>query len=71
MKEKRNRFELLFIGLAFFATYFGAGNLVYPPMIGLEVGSQWFPGIIGLVISGVCLPLLCLVIFGCMDDMEK
>ena len=39
MKEKKNRFELLFIGLAFFATYFGAGNLIFPPMLGLEDGN--------------------------------
>ncbi len=69
--KKKGRFEILFLGLAFFATYFGAGNLIFPLMMGLESGSQWLPGIIGLVISGVTLPLLCIVIFGYMDDMEQ
>lgn len=71
MKEKKNRFELLFIGLAFFATYFGAGNLIFPPMLGLEDGNQWLPGALGLIISGVALPLICIVIFGYMEDMEQ
>lgn len=70
-EEKKGRFEILFIGLAFFATYFGAGNLIFPPMMGLNSGSQWLPGVVGLIISGVTLPLLCIVIFGYMDDMEQ
>lgn len=71
MKEKKSNFELLFVGLAFFATYFGAGNLIFPPMLGLESGTQWLPGIIGLIVSGITLPLLSIVIFGYMDDMEQ
>lgn len=71
MKEKKSKFELLFVGLAFFATYFGAGNLIFPPMLGLESGTKWLSGIIGLIVSGVTLPLLAIVIFGYMDDMEQ
>lgn len=70
-EKKRGKFELFFVGLAFFATYFGAGNLMFPPMLGLESGTQWFPGMLGLILSGVFLPLICLVIFGYMDNVEQ
>ena len=52
----------LFIGLAFFATYFGAGNLIFPPMLGLESGSNWLPAIAGLVISGIALPVIGVIV---------
>ena len=34
--NKINKIEVLIIGLALFATYFGAGNLIFPSMLGLE-----------------------------------
>ena len=45
-KQIKSR-DILFIGLALFATYFGAGNLIFPPMLGLQSGADWGPGIIG------------------------
>ena len=40
MQEKKIKFtDVLFVGLAFFASYFGAGNLIFPPMLGLPVTS--------------------------------
>ena len=42
MQEKKIKFtDVLFVGLAFFASYFGAGNLIFPPMLGLQSGSNW------------------------------
>ena len=41
MKKNIKATDVLFIGLAFFATYFGAGNLIFPPMLGLKSGSNW------------------------------
>lgn len=49
--------DSFFIGLALFALFFGAGNLVFPPSVGLLSGEDWFTGAIGLVISGVLLPV--------------
>ena len=63
-KKKINMIEVLIIGLAFFANYFGAGNLVFPPMMGLQSGTSWLPAIVALAISGVLLPVLAIVIIG-------
>lgn len=47
-----------FIGLMLFALFFGAGNLIFPPFLGQEAGTSYFPAIIGFVITGVGLPVL-------------
>lgn len=60
MEKKTGNGAFLFIGLAFFATYFGAGNLVFPPMIGIQNGTGYPAGLVGLAISGIFLPLFSL-----------
>lgn len=43
------------MGLALFATQFGAGNLIFPPFLGRNTGSDWFTGFIGFFIMDVGL----------------
>lgn len=50
--------DILILGFAFFATYFGAGNLIFPPQLGLQSGSAVLAGISGLTLSGIFLPIL-------------
>lgn len=45
-------------GFAMFAMFFGSGNLVFPLAIGTEATGQVFYSIIGLIITGVCVPFL-------------
>lgn len=45
-------------GFAMFAMFFGSGNLVFPLAIGAETTSQSMPAIIGLALTGVCIPFL-------------
>ena len=55
MQEKKIKFtDVLFVGLAFFASYFGAGNLIFPPMLGLQSGSNWLSGMIWPSSCWVC-----------------
>lgn len=46
------------IGFMLFALFFGAGNLIYPPTLGLESGTAYWPSIVGFVLTGVGLPIL-------------
>lgn len=55
MKDKK---EILVVGFALFALFFGAGNLILPPFLGFFAGSQWYLVALGFIISGVGLPLL-------------
>lgn len=55
----RNHF--FFIGLMLLSFFFGAGNLIFPPIVGLESGSNFWPAAIGFVVTAIALPLLTLV----------
>ena len=33
--------DALVVGLALFAMFFGAGNLIFPPYLGMESGELW------------------------------
>ncbi|WP_077329418.1 branched-chain amino acid transport system II carrier protein [Virgibacillus siamensis] len=46
------------IGFMLFALFFGAGNLIYPPTLGMDSGTSYWPAIAGFVITGVGLPIL-------------
>lgn len=48
----------IILGLALFAMFFGAGNLIFPTSVGLSAGDNWFPAMIGFLATGVGLPLL-------------
>ncbi|WP_419720190.1 branched-chain amino acid transport system II carrier protein [Oceanobacillus massiliensis] len=50
--------DIFTIGLMLFALFFGAGNLIYPPTLGIESGTAFWPAITGFIITGVGLPLL-------------
>jgi len=57
--ENKNRFrDAMVVGFAMFAIYFGAGNLIFPPFIGFETGTNWAAGLVGLVLTGIALPIL-------------
>lgn len=50
--------DTLILGFALFAIFFGAGNLIFPPAIGLVSGTNWVNALIGFVLTGIVLPLL-------------
>lgn len=50
--------DILIIGFALFSMFFGAGNLIFPPFIGLTSGSSWLISFIGFVIADVGIILL-------------
>lgn len=56
MKKKMN--DSIIIGLALFAMFFGAGNLIFPPQIGMEAGNIWKAAAAGFFFTGIGLPLL-------------
>ncbi len=54
-KETR---DAVVIGFALFAMFFGAGNLVFPVYLGKTYGSNFWPAILGFVLTATGLPLL-------------
>jgi branched-chain amino acid:cation transporter, LIVCS family len=56
--QKPNLFS---IGLAIFAMLFGAGNVVFPLIVGRDSGIMLSLGLLGFLISAVIVPLLGLI----------
>lgn len=56
MTQKRK--DILVVGFALFAMFFGAGNLIFPPALGQGAGVELFPAILGFLLTGVGLPIL-------------
>ncbi|WP_066393428.1 branched-chain amino acid transport system II carrier protein [Neobacillus mesonae] len=63
--KKRDTF---FVGLMLFSMFFGAGNLIFPPFLGMGAGTSFWPAIIGFIITGVGLPLLVISAIALVKD---
>lgn len=49
---------ILPIGLMLFSFFFGAGNLIFPPVLGQLAGENFSWGMLGFCLSGVGFPLM-------------
>ncbi len=63
--------HIITVGLAIFSMFFGAGNLVYPLMVGIESGCHNSFGMLGFIMTAVCLPLAGLVAMILFDGNYK
>lgn len=53
--------ETVVIGFMLFALFFGAGNLIFPPMLGQLSGENIFLANLGFIVTGVSLPVLSII----------
>lgn len=52
------RKELLVTSFALFSLFFGAGNLLLPPMLGYNSGENWLWVAVGFMITAVVIPII-------------
>ena len=38
---KNQKADMFVIGLALFSMFFGAGNIIFPPFLGMQAGASW------------------------------
>lgn len=62
--------RIIFIGLTLFALFFGAGNLIFPVMLGQLSGDDFTIAIAGFVITGVLMPLFGVVAMGFSGEKD-
>lgn len=54
---KKTQKDVIVIGAALFAMFFGAGNLIFPPAIGMAAGTDWRFSLLGFLVTGIGLPV--------------
>ncbi|KWW17599.1 MULTISPECIES: branched-chain amino acid transport system II carrier protein [Peribacillus] len=64
---------IVVIGFMLFALFFGAGNLIFPPMLGQSAGMNVWIANAGFLVTGVGLPLLGVMALGFSgkDDLQS
>ncbi|MCK0190582.1 branched-chain amino acid transport system II carrier protein [Arenibacter sp. F20364] len=50
--------ETLVTSFALFSLFFGAGNLILPPLLGFQTGNYWWLVALGFAMSAVLVPIL-------------
>ncbi|MGL5314214.1 MAG: branched-chain amino acid transport system II carrier protein [Peptostreptococcaceae bacterium] len=69
--NKKNK-DIVIVGFALFAMFFGAGNLIFPPYLGVVSGESWLIGFSGFVLADVGLALLAILAAAkCGGDVNK
>ena len=53
-----SRKELFITSFGLFSLFFGAGNLLLPPLLGYNAGENWFWVAIGFMITAVVIPII-------------
>ncbi|MEI6856979.1 branched-chain amino acid transport system II carrier protein [Psychrilyobacter sp.] len=66
MKNK----DVIIFGLAIFAMFFGAGNLIFPPEIRMVTGKEWMKAALGFFLTGIFLPISGLLAFSQVGDID-
>lgn len=64
MSKKESFMFVIAVGFMLFALFFGAGNLIFPVMLGQSAGSNIWLANAGFIVTGVGLPLLGVLALG-------
>ncbi|MDY3118269.1 MAG: branched-chain amino acid transport system II carrier protein [Peptoniphilus sp.] len=61
MKSSKTK-DVIVIGFALFAIFFGAGNLIFPPFLGFNAGDSWTSVMAGFLLADPVIPIITLVV---------
>lgn len=67
--------DILALGFLTFAFFVGAGNIIFPPMVGLSAGHHVWLAAIGFIVTAVGLPVLTIIALarqgGLMENLTR
>lgn len=67
--------DVIIVGFALFAIFFGAGNLIFPPYLGVLSGNEFKKAMVGFLLTDPVLPILGVIITaklgGGAEDLGK
>lgn len=58
----------LLIGLTLFSMFFGAGNLIFAPFLGVQAGTQALPALTGFILTAAVCPIAAVLILSRYHD---
>ncbi|RIP23676.1 branched-chain amino acid transport system II carrier protein, partial [Staphylococcus gallinarum] len=58
---------ILISGLMLFSFFFGAGNLIFPPMLGYTAQENMWVSMTGFAITGILLPYITVIVVAYMN----
>ena len=61
MAHRLSSRDIIALGFMTFALFVGAGNIIFPPMVGLQAGEQVWTAALGFLVTGVGLPVLTII----------
>lgn len=59
--KKTSLANTFIIGITLFSMFFGAGNLIFPPLLGAQSGKEFLPAILGFIATAVIIPTIAIV----------
>ena len=70
MKEHKSPrfYDAIIVGFAMFATFFGAGNMIFPPYLGNLSGEQWFIGFLCFILADAGLAIMTVLALIRLDE---
>lgn len=67
MKNKMALRDIIALGFMTLALFVGAGNIIYPPMVGMQAGANVWVTACGFLITAVGLPILTVIALARVD----
>ena len=63
--------NLLLVGFTLFSMFFGAGNLIFPPFLGAQAGTNTWPAMAGFILSAIGFPVLGVIAVAKADGLRR
>ena len=60
--------DVLTIGLALFAMFFGAGNVIFPPFLGMQTAPDWFIAIFAYLAVDIIIAVFAIIVMAKNDE---
>ena len=69
--RKLSRSEFLQVSIMLFGLFFGAGNLIFPPLLGNQAGSATYLALLGFSLTAVLFPVMGAIVVGKTDGLSN
>lgn len=60
--------DILTLGLALFAMFFGSGNVIFPPFLGMQTAPNWLPSIFAYLLVDIVIAVFSVIVMAKNDE---